>query len=117
MSTHYGAIIEKVIRRNGHSISDLAKATNVNRRSVYNWFNQRRLKPDVINRIGAAINYDFSRDMPELLGENNLNAVSGAEGAEQNNIWKDKYVELMERYNEMLYKTQMMDLLTKIEEN
>jgi plasmid maintenance system antidote protein VapI len=66
MSQHYGQIIEKVIRRNGHSISEVALTTGVNRRSVYNWFNQRHLKADIIIRIGNAIHFDFSTLIPEL---------------------------------------------------
>lgn len=57
---HHGQLIEKIIRRNGHSITDIARLTNVNRRSVYNWFNKARLKPRTIKSIGEAIRYDFT---------------------------------------------------------
>ncbi|MDB5019809.1 MAG: hypothetical protein JWQ28_936, partial [Pedobacter sp.] len=46
MSKHYGQILERAIRRNGNSISDVARLLNINRRSVYNWFNQAQLRPE-----------------------------------------------------------------------
>jgi DNA invertase Pin-like site-specific DNA recombinase len=33
--------IIKIIRRNRHSKTDIARLTNVNRHSVYNWLNYR----------------------------------------------------------------------------
>ncbi|HEX8609433.1 MAG TPA: helix-turn-helix domain-containing protein, partial [Pedobacter sp.] len=66
---HHGQLIEKIIRRNGHSITDIARLTHVNRRSVYNWFNQARLKPRTISSIGDAIQYDFTGVFPEYKDE------------------------------------------------
>jgi hypothetical protein len=105
MSTHYGQIIEKVIRRNGHSISEVALITGVNRRSVYNWFNQRHLKADIIIRIGKAIHYDFSTLIPELdlTTRDFITLAPKLRGEdEQVTVWKDKYISLLERYNELL---------------
>lgn len=112
MELHHGQAIERIIRRNGYSITELARLTSVNRRSVYNWFNQRLLKPEVIYRIGTAINYDFSTVFPALFVNTDLNLLAGhnklpakqdapAETGENIN-WKDKYLFLLERYNEML---------------
>jgi hypothetical protein len=66
MEMHYGQIVEQIIRRKGYSISELARLTKVNRRSVYNWFNQKQLKPEIIFRIGTVVNYDFSAEFPGL---------------------------------------------------
>ena len=113
---HYGQIVEKIVRRNGHSISDVARLANVNRRSVYNWFNQRQLKPEIIYRIGCVINHDFSEELPELFTPEDfqkgfkrtsfLNGVSyETEVSENKQVWKDKYIELLERYNNLLLNT------------
>jgi len=113
MNKHYGQIIEKVIRRDGYSISELAILMNVNRRSVYNWFDKKRLKTDLIFRIGSVLNYDFSIEFPELFkdGEfdflktdinvltNDSNVVSEQSIDEH---WKDKYIVLLEKYNDLL---------------
>jgi lambda repressor-like predicted transcriptional regulator len=63
---HHGQIIEYMIRKKGHNISDLAKSLNVKRRTLYKWFNQPILKFHVITRIGNVINYNFAVEFPEL---------------------------------------------------
>lgn len=97
MKYHHGQIIEKVIRRQGHSITDIARLTGVNRRSVYNWFSQPVLKPHVIMNIGEAIRYDFSRDIHDL------NKIDYFQNEQENQEeWKSKYIELLEKYNRLL---------------
>lgn len=119
MELHHGHTIERIIRRNGYSITELARLTSVNRRSVYNWFNQRHLKPEIIYRIGTVINYDFSTVFPGLfinedfnpLGQPGSAAIASVTNGlpEDNMIWKDKYIALLERYNELL-----LDYLSKV---
>lgn len=111
MEHHHGQTIERIIRRNGYSITELARLTSVNRRSVYNWFNQRHLKPEIIYRIGSVINYDFASVFPALYlnddaGQTNQPSKTSTTENQAINIdksvWKDKYIELLERYNELL---------------
>lgn len=115
MNTHQGQIVEYIVRKNGYSISDLAKALNVNRRSMYNWFNQKELKWDVIYRIGYVIRHDFSKEFPLLFTSEDFKGMyaprSSAVLLDMNNKtddddhWKDKYLNLLERYNtELLNK-------------
>ncbi|QNL52042.1 helix-turn-helix transcriptional regulator [Olivibacter sp. SDN3] len=110
---HYGQAIERIIRRNGYSISELARLTNVNRRSIYNWFNQRNLKPEIIFRIGCALKHDFSEEFPELFSEDDFEKVLGTskdsgnseeQPLEENSsaYWKDKYIRILEEYNRLL---------------
>ncbi|MDB5010848.1 MAG: hypothetical protein JWR67_2716 [Mucilaginibacter sp.] len=113
MNQHHGEVVEKVIRRNGYSISELARLTNVNRRSIYNWFNQKHLKPDIIYRIGCALNYDFSAEFPNLFLGNETKTMNNMKLISSNiethhyketneNYWKDKYINLLEKYNDLL---------------
>jgi transcriptional regulator with XRE-family HTH domain len=112
MELHHGQTIERIIRRNGFSITELARLTNVNRRSVYNWFNQRHLKPEIIYRIGAVIKHDLSSVFPSLyqydefiqqdMAANNAEETVSQETAAEGNVWKDKYIELLERHNQLL---------------
>lgn len=110
MELHHGQTVERIIRRNGYSIAELARIIQVNRRSVYNWFNQRHLKPEIIFRIGSVLNHDFSTEFPSLfvkgetIGKNTVHFTESAEqvtGMEESN-WKDKYIDLLEKYNELL---------------
>ncbi|WP_134090533.1 helix-turn-helix transcriptional regulator [Olivibacter sp. XZL3] len=112
MDKHYGEIIERTIRRNGYSISELARLMKVNRRSIYNWFNQPKFKPEIIFKIGCALKHDFSIEFPELFSSDEfqrafdnsklLNVAFLTEEHEKINYWKDKYINLLEEYNQIL---------------
>lgn len=101
MSLHHGSIVEKAIRRSSRSITDIAKSTNLNRRSIYNYFNQKRLKPSLIISIGTAIQFDFSEEIPELKSNKNHIDVT----FEKEDYWKSRYIDLLEKYNAILQHT------------
>lgn len=103
MLSHQGEIIEKVIRREGPSLTDLAKLMNVSRRSLYNWFTQRKLKPEIIVSIGRTMNYDFSSEFPGLFTSDEFKVESVQPTPESSiNVWQEKYIDLLERYNFLL---------------
>jgi lambda repressor-like predicted transcriptional regulator len=109
---HYGEIIERTIRRNGYSISELSRLMKVNRRSIYNWFNQAKFKSEIIFKIGCALKHDFSNEFPELFSPADFQQAFSksrsfsddflASELEKINYWKDKYISLLEEYNEIL---------------
>ena len=66
---HVGEMIEEVIRSNRLSISDVARKIHVNRRSVYNWFKQKSLRPYTLHRICYVLVYDFSVKLPDYFKE------------------------------------------------
>lgn len=101
MEKHHGQLVERVVRRSGMSLSELARKTKVNRRSLYNWFQQPRLNADVILKIGSALNYDFSSDFPDysLINRSESYLQSSEEGE---NFWMNKYIDLAEKYNALL---------------
>lgn len=112
MDKHYGEIIERTIRRNGYSISELSRLMSVNRRSIYNWFNQSKFKTDIIFKIGCALKHDFSVEFPELFSSEEFTKafsqskfsadINVFEEVEKINYWKDKYINLLEDYNQIL---------------
>lgn len=104
MAVHQGDVIERIIRRQGHSLTDLARLTGVNRRSIYNWFLQPRVKPENIIRIGQAIHHDFSAQFPEQFVSEDFVPVADQLKVvdEKLDVWKEKYVDLLERYNLLL---------------
>jgi hypothetical protein len=112
MDKHNGQIVEYRVRKNGFCISDLARCTKVNRRSIYNWFNQKNLRSDVILKIGFAIKHDFSQEFPELfdssdfktiykLPDLNIFDMPSFDVSEHENM-KNKYLNLLEKYNQLL---------------
>jgi transcriptional regulator with XRE-family HTH domain len=112
MESHHGRIVELTIRKKGLNISEIARLTHVNRRSVYNWFNQKYLKPEIIYRLGVVLKHDFSVEFPDLFSKqdfkdnhatdepDNVDLVS--EEIPGNHIWKDRYILLLENYNRLL---------------
>ena len=114
MDKHYGQIVEYRVRKNGYCISDLARATNVNRRSIYNWFNQKHLKNEVIYKIGCIIRHDFSQEFPEIFKSDDFRVIhqvpdshiryNPGYSSKENELWKNKYLQLLETFNEMITK-------------
>jgi plasmid maintenance system antidote protein VapI len=108
MEQEAGTIVEKIVRRSGISIAELARRIHVDRRSIYYWFKQDNLNPDIIYRIGKALNHDFSSEIPSLANSFNLDAhtkdAKRITPDESNNVlyWKNKYIALLEKYNELL---------------
>jgi lambda repressor-like predicted transcriptional regulator len=114
MEKHYGQILEMVIRKQGVSISELARLADINRKCIYNWFNQKYLKSGIIYKVGILINHDFSIEYPELFTKEDFNKNNNAvvisanhpetpEGLNGNTAnWKDKYIDLLEKYNNQL---------------
>jgi hypothetical protein len=115
MAQHHGQIVEKVFRRDGHSISEVARMLNINRRSIYNWFNQAVLRQEIIYKIGHGIMHDFSVEFPELFKASdfvfkNKPSASIEEFKKQEPSWqapneaqwREKYLELYPRYKKLL---------------
>jgi lambda repressor-like predicted transcriptional regulator len=112
MDTHYGQIVEMLVRKKGYSISELARLTHVNRKSVYNWFNQKYLKTEIIYRIGFILKHDFSVEFPDLFTKEDFEGIYNYKVPDcddsifwelpNHHIWKDKYISLLEQYNKML---------------
>lgn len=111
MEKHYGQLVEYRVRKNGYSISDLARNLKVNRRSIYNWFNQRHLKKEIIFHIGCTLRHDFSKEIPEMFLAEEFNClretsqtiiIQNIDSTEENERYKNKYVTLLEQYNDLL---------------
>lgn len=107
MDKHHGKVVEYVVRKNGYNISELATEMFVNRRSIYNWFNQQNLRSDIIYRIGCVLRHDFSKEFPELFNSNEFKVIYEPRRSQVSYInpeenWKDKYLTLLEKYNTTL---------------
>jgi hypothetical protein len=108
MGKHNGQIVEYVVRKVGFNISELAKGTDVNRRTLYNWFKQKDLKSNLIFRIGCVIKHDFGKEFPELFTGGEFNILNELQRPDQNqsttsrseeSYWKFKYFNLLEEFN------------------
>lgn len=114
MDLNVGRVIEHVVREDHVRISELSRKLHVSRRTIYNWFNQKSLKHEIIYKIGKAIKHDFSKEFPddfELIGPKILTDTKSfidvdveRDDGYVNSVsyWMNKYISLLEKYNEIL---------------
>jgi transposase-like protein len=112
MDRHYGEIVEYVVRKAGFNISELAKSTSVDRRTLYNWFKQKDLKRSAIFQSGCIIKHDFGREFPELFTAGEFDSAIELSKPNQRPLstmdlgkechWKLKYLTLLEEFNRAL---------------
>lgn len=109
---HKGEIIESAVRASGYSITKLAKALGKSRRWVYQIFESSNVSIDYILQIGRVIHHDFSEDIKELktyrirMVDQLFQEPSQSFDSEtkEADYWKNKYLVILEKYNELLQK-------------
>lgn len=110
MKHNAGEIVELAVRRQNVNISELSRQLHVHRRTLYNWFGQKKLHTDVIFEIGKVINYDFSSDFEgELVGmgyKEEPNHKGDIHTDQSNSVyyWMEKYITLLEDYKKLAQK-------------
>ena len=95
---HRGEILEQAIRGSNMSLSMISKKLHKSRQYLYNLFDNPNIQTDTLLEIGNIIHYDFSKEIQEL---NRINNQS-IEVDNSVNYWKDRYLELLEKYNQLL---------------
>jgi CRISPR/Cas system-associated exonuclease Cas4 (RecB family) len=104
---HRGEIVERAIRQSGYPISQIAKKLGKSRRWMYLMFDNSQVDIESIISIGKIIHHDFSQEIKEL---NAISAHSFSEPESKYNkqtkeYWKNKYLKLLENYNELLKRS------------
>jgi len=97
---HKGELIEKAVRKSGVKLTVLAKRLKRSRGYLYYLFQTRDVSFEEAMKIGRLINYDFSSEYDTILHE----PVSPSYDRSKKSVeyWKTKYIELLERYNDMM---------------
>jgi hypothetical protein len=110
MNSNKGDVIERIVRTK-IGISELSRILHVSRTSIYNWFEHGHLNLETICKIGQAINHDFANEFPEEFakGQNQISTAHISENETNNescersvHYWMNKYITLLEKYNELL---------------
>jgi len=117
MMQHRGEILETAIRQSGVPITRIVKKLSKSRRWLYNQFTRQDVSLDVFLEIGKLIHHDFSQDLNEFKpNARRSHLIEDANDNEYGNqtaqYWKDKYMHLLEEYNELL-KSQNLNLKNK----
>lgn len=98
---HEGKILEKAIRNSGVSIAFIAKKINYSRRHLYNLFENELISIELFNNIGKIINHDFTNEVKKI---KKLSAQNSNSHEKEILYWKNKYLEILEKYNKLLEK-------------
>ena len=107
---HKGEIIEKAVRESGFSITRLAERMGKSRRWVYQIFESQIVPVDYVLAIGKIIHHDFTEEIEELkiyklnVAKQITNDRQQAFGNDKDEVeyWKNKYLSVLEKYNELL---------------
>jgi predicted transcriptional regulator len=107
---HKGEIIEKAVRESGFSITRLAERMGKSRRWVYQIFESQSVPVDYILAIGKIIHHDFTEEIEELksykmnLASQITNDQQHSFGNDKDEVeyWKNKYLAVLEKYNDLL---------------
>lgn len=101
---HMGQLLEKAIRKKGLNITAIARAIGVQRRTMYNWFSTKELNVDIMQRISKVIVYDFGQPelAPAIVVPDVVEVANDLVTIKNEEYWKDKYIDLLERYSSIL---------------
>jgi len=110
---HHGKIIERHIRTNRISISEIARRLDVSRPTLYHWFESKKLSTDIIVKIGLVTAHDFSVEFPDELANRSClldkEVLKDIDGGEQNSdpiyYWMERYIRLLERINQNFFNS------------
>ena len=105
---HKGQIVEKIVRKSGHTFTNIATKLRISRNTLYNRFQNPNLSYRCIAEIGDIIYYDFTIDFPEMRkkmeasGESNPILIKSIHRSAT--LWRieNKYASLLEKYNKLL---------------
>lgn len=104
---HRGEIIKQAVYKSGYPITELAKRLGKSRRWMYLMFENSNVSLDIVLQIGKIIHYDFTDEIKEFNpSQNAINEPTSSYKNEESNAeyWKNKYLKLLEEYNELLKK-------------
>lgn len=117
---HYGHVVERIVRRNRMGISEVARKLHISRRTLYNWFETNNLNIDTILKLGSVLGHDFSLEFPDdfakisdcetgtvFMDEQKVEPAS----TEAVYYWMDKYIKLLEKFNEALAVSSKRDVI------
>lgn len=104
---HRGEILKKAVYQSGVPITTLAKRLSKSRRWIYLMFENSNVSLDIVLQIGKIIHHDFKDEIKEFNSYQNPRneSVFDYQNDEANpEYWKNKYLKLLEEYNELLKK-------------
>jgi transcriptional regulator with XRE-family HTH domain len=104
VKVHMGELVEKVIKKTGANVTELASAMGVSRRTIYNWYKEEVISVSILNKLSREIGYDF-RTAVNVISPAVVESEEQLENkgiSQDDKYWQSRYIELLERYSELL---------------
>jgi hypothetical protein len=106
---HRGQLLENAVKASRLNIEFVADKAGYSRSSYYKHKEERDLDYHILAAYGRALKHDFTEDLPEMPkyimeepGETYGKTPSLQDAIKQRDQWRDKYYELLEKYNKMI---------------
>lgn len=106
---HRGQLLESAMKASRLNIEFVAKKAGYSRSSYYKHILDKELDFHILAVYGKALKYDFTEELPEmpkyLVEEPEQDygkTPTLKEALKQRDQWKDKYYELLEKYNKLI---------------
>lgn len=109
-----GQVLATAVEATGLNKEDIANKAGYSRSAYYKHIENPELDYDILIAYGRAIRYDFTEefpDMPKYIAEEPEDGFNKPttfeEAVQQMERWKDKYLELLEKYNQIIEERLM----------
>jgi hypothetical protein len=106
---HRGQLLESAVKASRLNIEYVAGKANYSRSAYYKHITEPNLDYYILAAYGKALKHDFTEalpDMPKYLveepGEDYGKTPTLKEVQKQRDQWKEKYYELLEKYNKLI---------------
>ncbi len=102
---HRGEIIRKAVYNSGYTITEIAKCIGKSRKWMYLMFENSNVPLDIVLQIGKIIHFDFTVEIKEFNPSQKVIEKSLLDSKKEDNdaeYWKNKYLKLLEEYNDLL---------------
>ncbi|AIM39249.1 hypothetical protein KO02_23085 [Sphingobacterium sp. ML3W] len=106
-----GEFLNKIITQKGINIGKLMKRIGYHRTTYYTHIKQSKLDYSILSKYAKEIPYDFAIEFPEIRQynysiepQNKIQSVKDVEA--DRDKWKDKYYDLLEKYNNLLEQSK-----------
>lgn len=108
MKPDRGRILAIAVEHTGRNKEEVAMMAGYSRSAYYKHIENPNLEYHILMAYGKAIKHDFTIELPEMPKyifndpEDSNRPSSIEEAIRQRDMWKDKYVELLEKYNRLI---------------
>lgn len=108
---HHGQILEQSVRKAHIGISEIARKLDISRKTIYNWFETKKISVDILKKVGNIIGHDFSVELPNEFSCEEERLANRFDNPKSTNTvikndevyyWMERYIRLLENMNQNL---------------